>query len=76
LEALESTLFGSEGRQQRTKKPKSRGQADEEECVKRIDKVKKTTVVKPDLKKGKVEEVSKIQKKTSAAKGRGKTNSQ
>jgi hypothetical protein len=53
-----------------------RDKADEEECVKRIDKAKKTTVIKPDQKRSNDEETSKTQKKTAAARGRGKTNSQ
>ncbi len=80
LEALENTLFGSEVqnvvRQQRSKKPVSRGQADEEECIKRIDKAKKITVAKTDVRKGKDDDSTKSHKKSTSSRGRGKTNTQ
>jgi hypothetical protein len=80
LEALENTLFGGESqseiRQQRSKKPRSKGQADEDECVKRIDRAKKITVSKAETGKRNEKEITKTQKKSSSNRGRGKTNPQ
>jgi hypothetical protein len=75
LEKFEKSLLSS-GREQRSKTPKSTGQADEEECIKRTDKTKKITVTRPEIKKRSDEEFSKVQKKTSTTRGRGKTDSQ